>query len=700
MDPIVAIFRKAFSGKMGASFAIYGLSMHTKSILDACADFSIIGLLDGFQECGELYGKPILSLSQVVKLHPDHIVVVARAQSVRIIARRIASFCRAQGIGLWDVSGHNLLEESRAVVQHHPYFSFTMEQAKREIMAHEVISFDVFDTLLMRCTLTPEDVFALMERRMRIPGLALARAQAEHALYRKGNPTLEEIEQETGRIAHLKAKQTARLAECELSIERRVLVPRHDVVELLAFAMAQGKHVFLISDMYLSEVQLRSLLTANQIAGYDGLFVSTAYQSLKTQRLFEIFKARVPAASYLHFGDNEEADISCARRCGMDALLLRSAADLMELSSWRGMDAQCRSLEERLLLGEMMARIFNSPFALAESDGRPVVDTAQAFGSLFLAPLLTSFMLWLMRQVVGRYQHILWSARDGYLLLRMQRCMQQKYPRGSFPEGHYLYISRIAAMAAGLRDESDLRYAASAGFSGSAQELLKQRFFLRQEEILPQRDGETVETYVFRHASVILMRAAQLRQCYQTYLETLGIEAKDQVAFFDLISSGTGQVNLEAISGRKYSGMYMIFIQENQQKKKGLAVQSFMETGGLYQLKSYLSGNYEPVENLVMPDEPTLLRFDQQGRPVFACENRSSAELVYTRKAQEGVLDFWSHYLSMLRDWRGMIRPEFSDRLYQLIRRQYTRVEHCVFEHEDVRDDFTGRDYRMEDMFD
>ncbi len=697
---VVSTFRKSFADRRLDKFVLYGLSGHTEEIVSGCPEFSFLGLLDGFQESGELYGLPVLSLAQVAELHPAHIVVVARAQSVRIIARRIASFCRVQGIGLWDVQGRDLLVQEAPEARQHAYFSFTLEQAKKEILAHEIISFDVFDTLLMRCTLTLEDVFALMERRLGIPGLAKAREQAEHTLYRQGNPTLEEIEQETGRLCHLTATQTETLAGVELSIERSVLVPRRDVVALLSFAVAQGKRVFLISDMYLSEAQLRSLLSANRITGYEGLFVSTACQSLKTQRLFEIFQARVPAASYLHFGDNKEADISCARRCGMDALLLRSAADLMELSSWRGMDAQCRSLEERLLLGEMMARIFNSPFALAESDGRPVVDTAQAFGSLFLAPLLTSFMLWLMRQVVGRYQHILWSARDGYLLLRMQRCMQQKYPRGSFPEGHYLYISRIAAMAAGLRDESDLRYAASAGFSGSAQELLKQRFFLRQEEILPQRDGETVETYVFRHASVILMRAAQLRQCYQTYLETLGIEAKDQVAFFDLISSGTGQVNLEAISGRKYSGMYMIFIQENQQKKKGLAEQSFMETGGLYQLKSYLSGNYEPVENLVMPDEPTLLRFDQQGRPVFACENRSAAELVYTRKAQEGVLDFWSHYLSMLRDWRGMIRPEFSDRLYQLIRRQYTRVEHCVFEHEDVRDDFTGRDYRMEDMFD
>ena len=697
---VVSTFRKSFADRRREKFVLYGLSRHTEEIVSGCPEFTFLGLLDGFQESGELYGLPVLSLAQVAELHPAHIVIVARAQSVRIIARRIASFCRVQGIGLWDVQGRDLLVQEAPEARQYAYFSFTMEQAREEILAHEIISFDVFDTLLMRCTLTPEDVFALMERRLGIPGLAKAREQAEHTLYRQGNPTLEEIEQETGRLCHLTATQTEALAGVELSIERAVLVPRRDAVALLSFAVAQGKRVFLISDMYLSETQLRSLLSANQITGYEGLLVSTACQSLKTQRLFEIFQARVPAASYLHFGDNGEADIACARHCGMNARQLMSGADLLALSAWRGMDAQCASLEERLLFGAVMAQVFNSPFALSGTDGRPLVDTAQAFGGVFLAPLLTSFLLWLLRQTVGKYQHILWSARDGYLLLRMQRCLQACFPGVSFPKGHYFYISRIAATAAGLQDTEDLRYAASVGFAGSARELLAQRFFLRQEEILPQRDGETIGEYVLRHAEVILTRAAQLRQCYQAYVQTLGIAPEEAAVFFDLISSGTGQVNLETITGRKYLGLYMIFIQEGQWRKRNLTVRSFLETGGLYELQSYLSRNYEPVENLVMSDEPTLLRFDREGRPVFAVELRSAAELAYTEEVQEGVLRFLRRYLSILGDWRAVIRPAFADQLYQLIRSRYTRVEHCVFAQEMVRDDFTGRDYRMADMFD
>lgn len=696
---VAETFQRNFSDRRGEPCVLYGLGRGTEAILAACPEFSFLGLLDGFQESGTLYGQPVLSLAQVAERKPAYIVVVARAQSVRIIARRIRDFCRAHGIGLFDVQGEDLLARecsaARVDLSHFP----TRAQAQQAIRTHEVISFDVFDTLLMRCTLTPEDVFTLVERRLGIPGLARARAQAEHALYRQGNPTLEEIAQETGRLRGLTAAQTASLAPAELAVEQSVLTVRREAADLLAFARAQGKRVYLISDMYLSEAQLGALLAAQGIVDYDGLFVSTPCGSLKTQHLFEIFRARVPAASYLHFGDNEEADVRCARRAGLDAFWLPSAAALLEASAWRGIETQCHQPAERLLLGALMAEVFGSPFALSGTDGRPVITSARSFGAVLLAPLLSALLLWLLRQTAGRYDTLLWSARDGYLPLLMQRCAEEIFPGAELPQGRYLYISRIAAVAAGLRDADDVRTAAQ-GFSGDARALLAGRFFLQQEEIMPRRGGEATEDYVLRHAPQILARAAELRRSARTYLAGLGIPRSARVALFDLVSSGTGQVNLESVWGRHCDGWYLIFIQTDEPRKQALSVQSYLESGGLYRLQSYLAQNYEPVENLVMPEEPTLLRFDEAGRPVLARENRSPAQLAYTREVQAGVLQFWRRYLTLLGDWRGEIRPQLADRLYALIRSRYTRVEHCVFAREPVRDDFMGRDFRMEDMFD
>ena len=48
--------------------AIYGLSNVTKKVLDQISkEISIIGLLDGYKEDGELYGLPIISIEKAIQ---------------------------------------------------------------------------------------------------------------------------------------------------------------------------------------------------------------------------------------------------------------------------------------------------------------------------------------------------------------------------------------------------------------------------------------------------------------------------------------------------------------------------------------------------------------------------------------------------------------------------------------------------------
>ena len=65
---IVTMFRESFSNRRREKFVLYGLSGHTEEIVSGCPEFTFLGLLDGFQESGELYGLPVLSLTQVAKL--------------------------------------------------------------------------------------------------------------------------------------------------------------------------------------------------------------------------------------------------------------------------------------------------------------------------------------------------------------------------------------------------------------------------------------------------------------------------------------------------------------------------------------------------------------------------------------------------------------------------------------------------------
>ena len=61
---------------------------------------------------------------------------------------------------------------------------------------------------------------------------------------------------------------------------------------------------------------------------------------------------------------------------------------------------------------------------------------------------------------------------------------------------------------------------------------------------------------------------------------------------------------------------------------------SFMESGNVYELKSFLSNNYFLLENVLLSLKATIKRFDVNGEPVYGQDKRSQVQLDYTVKLQ------------------------------------------------------------------
>ena len=87
-------------------------------------------------------------------------------------------------------------EEARKAFSDNTKMQQQLERMQQEILAHEVISFDVFDTLVMRRVLYFEDVFSLVEQRSGVAGFRKYRIQAEREVNRLGRaPRIEAIYQ-------------------------------------------------------------------------------------------------------------------------------------------------------------------------------------------------------------------------------------------------------------------------------------------------------------------------------------------------------------------------------------------------------------------------------------------------------------------------------------------------------------------------
>ena len=694
------LFKEGFSNVENKAIALYGLGITTKFIIESFPDYQFVALLDSTLNRGLMYGLPIVSLEKIPSMNVDFIIIVARTNSTKIIAKQVKSFCRKNDIGLYDINGNDLLKQASQKAVNNSYLSLSFDAIQKVILSNEVVCFDIFDTLLMRKTLYPEDVFLLLERKKNIRGFAKIRKQIEREFYVKGLfPTLDDIYSNLRVKLKMSVEELNGIKNAEVIMEEELLVPRYDMVKLFNIAVAAGKEVYLVSDMYLSEKVLKQILDAKGIYGYKKILVSSEYKTGKLQDLFDVLKQMAKKKNILHIGDDEDADQRSAVSHGISIAPIKSAVDMLEISTYGELINFAKNLDERLLLGMILSEVFNSPFALYNSEGKPTIDNGEKFGKTFIAPLMSAFMFWIIKNTQHMADIILWSARDGYLLLKMYERLKNKFSEYGLPRGVYFLTSRMATVSAMLKNTADIEYAASVPFSGTSEQMLAKRFLLEPYEILSRNANESQNEYVLRHKDRILNKSRKLRNNYRIYFKSLDINIDDRLAFFDLVSSGTCQMGLKHIVDNKINGFYFIFCREDYSEKQSLDVTTFIEEGRLYSLNSYFSENYEPTEKVIIPACPTLKCFDENGQPIFEKDVRTNSEIKYVNDVQEGVMKFWNDFLDIVPDIEIKISAELVDKMYSFMNDKCSYILNCTLIDTVFVDDFTNRQYTINGIF-
>ena len=146
---------------------------------------------------------------------------------------------------------------------------------REAIDQHDVISFDIFDTLLKRTVLYPENVFDIVEEQTGVKGYAVHRAAIQAAC-----PQFSMDEMYGFLKTHCEYDNHTLevLRETEIKTEYDVILPRRGVLDMFEYAKAQQKTIVLISDMYLDVSVIRDILEKNGIVGYSKLYVSYQYK--------------------------------------------------------------------------------------------------------------------------------------------------------------------------------------------------------------------------------------------------------------------------------------------------------------------------------------------------------------------------------------------------------------------------------------
>ena len=377
------------------------------------------------------------------------------------------------------------------------YFEHQVSQLNNELAAikdqiidndTKLVSFDIFDTLLLRNLWKPEDVFIVMQKRInellpRLRGIKFIdiRRAAEDAARREAwehnreDTTLDKIYEKIGQILWLSSEETEQLKSLEIETELRFIRPRKTGKALLELAVQFKKTVVLTSDIYLPKKVICQLL---EKCGYPMLpmFLSSEIGLLKsTGSLFQyvVKETKIRPTGILHIGDTWETDCLQAERSGLKFAFLPKARDVFcnryapnrtNRLAWIGDSTSggllsgrqaIDSLSYRSMLALVSNRFFDNPFTSwnqsSDFDGNPEIIGYYPLGMHVVA--VATWIAELVRKKGTR--SLVFLGRDGYLPIRVFKKLKNFLGCESV-ETIYVPCSRRAMLPILVKTREDL----------------------------------------------------------------------------------------------------------------------------------------------------------------------------------------------------------------------------------------------------
>lgn len=194
----------------------------------------------------------------------------------------------------------------------------------------DVVSVDLFDTLVYRRVFEPNDALYLQHDRVEsIPGVSSPqhwvrlRKRAEEELAAAAGPAeiqLAAIYNHLEMQLNLDEALTRRLLEAELAVEAELIRPYDDLIAVLKSLHDGGMVIAVVTDTYLPGDFVHSLLGRFLSCDFVLLCSSVTGKTKRSGSAFRNLQSTFPGRRVLHFGDNAHSDVSNARRNGVAAL--------------------------------------------------------------------------------------------------------------------------------------------------------------------------------------------------------------------------------------------------------------------------------------------------------------------------------------------------------------------------------------------
>lgn len=556
----------------------------------------------------------------------------------------------------------------------------------------KVISFDVFDTLLVRPFFYPTDLFCLLNdeliNKMGIKSFvdfSKIRIEAEKNCRKRicntasliEDITLDEIYCQIESDYNFPKDVLDFIKKKELELEAKYCYPREMGKQLFDLAKEQGKIVIFTSDMYLPEKFVETLLKKNGFIG-DKLYISSSIRLTKhTKNLYKFISKdlKVEPQYFLHIGDNWQSDIDNAHECGWEASHLAKPVDMIRNSNpgiYSGeafndiynnvglMQDTVNTFEGflglRCAAGLIANKMYDNPYVTIHKESNYDANPYRV-GYAALGPYLLAVTAWIVQNVKEKgSSSVQFVARDGYLPMQAYELFKEYDP--TLPTANYLYVSRKSLCLVDIYTKQDLYSIINKLniFASSPKKLtnLFKKYLTCDEEKIRKAAGFTTILYEQNFSS---------RLSYELYLKVLGeyidfrkIQEEKKIIkqyfskiipqhslMFDIGYSGRAELALADVLGYPIDSMY---IHSNNDLLNNRMKQGCFKNVLFYGYKPRITGVIR--EHVFMKRAPSVVGYDELNGeiiPVFEkCKINASTDVI-TRIVQEAALQFVNDFL-------------------------------------------------------
>ena len=316
-----------------------------------------------------------------------------------------------------------------------------INRIKEIIDKAEIVSFDIFDTLIKRMIKRPCDVFDLVEKKYNLTNFdklynfKTNRIKAEKKCrlsYDNEEIVFEDIYKHFS--SSYTYEQLSSLRQIEENIEKDICRFNYQIRDIFEYCEKKKKTIIITSDMYLDEKTIKEILKKNNIKYYKLYLSSSIGKTKNSGSLFKfiIKDLGIKPKELIHIGDNKKSDFFVPKRLGIKSILWSNNNRITEKSR-----------------GNITEDIIDSFLNNTKIDSS---NTFSSIGFDYFGPLLLCFSKWLLSELKqNKIDRVFFLSRDGYIMKRAFDIINKENIKSD-----YFYASRRAVIVPSLKEYADI----------------------------------------------------------------------------------------------------------------------------------------------------------------------------------------------------------------------------------------------------